>query len=232
MSLLSTIHQLNQECEEKKDDLLKQREASLLEKRTVAKSMAVAKLLEDYQNKMTDSAKTLNKDDTPRKEAKLFEWSYSESVSFNGCFLLDLLKKGALLEDLQKFMDEKEGKDNFKLYWVTLPKSVGYGKDRKYALFVSWNKDNWDQLDELTNKRRQTSMHKTEVVSDSMTPEQPKNRRPIPKPRQKFQKAHQNSSSGDESEQKPKKSFRREPNGKPQQPREKREPRQPQQTKK
>ena len=225
MSLLSTIHQLNQECEEKKDDLLKQREASLLEKRTVAKSMAVAKLLEDYQTKMTDSAKTLNKDDTPRKEAKLFEWSYSESVSFNGCFLLDLLKKGVLLEDLQKFMDEKEGKDNFKLYWVTLPKTVGYGKDRKYALFVSWNKDNWDQLDELTNKRRQPRVRKNEVVSDSMAPEQPnKNRRPIPKPRQKFQKPLENSSSGDEPEQKPKKFFRREPNGKQQ--------RQPQQTKK
>ena len=63
-------------------------------------------------------------------------------------------------------MDEKEGKDNFKLYWVTLPKTVGYGKDRKYALFVSWNKDNWDQLDELTNKRRQPRVRKNEVVSD------------------------------------------------------------------
>src|SRR5690348_14484247 len=121
MSLLSTVQQLNQECEKNKDDLIKQRQDMLQEKRTVAKGMAVAKIMEDYATKMKESAKTLNKDDSPRQEAKLFEWAYSESVEFNECYLLDLFKKGGLVEDLQKFMDEKEGKDNFKVYWVSLP---------------------------------------------------------------------------------------------------------------
>lgn len=160
MSLLDTVQQLNKECESKKEDLVKQRQDSLQEKRTVAKSMALAELLKDYQNTMKESAQTLNKDNSPRKEAKLYGWSYNDSVSFNGCYLLDLFKKGGLTRELQEFIDEKEGKDCFKLYWVSLPNPKpmkGNDRDRKYdrkyALFISWDKEDWPRITDMQTRR-------------------------------------------------------------------------------
>lgn len=165
MSLLDTVQQLNKECESKKEDLVKQRQDSLQEKRAVAKSMALAELLKDYQNTMKESAQTLKKDNTPRKEARLYVWSYKDAVTFNGCYLLDLFKKGGLTQELQEFIDEKEGKDCFKVYWASLfkskPKMKGKDQnqkyvrkqDQKYGLFISWDKEDWPRITEMQTRR-------------------------------------------------------------------------------
>ena len=155
-NLINTITKLNDNYMDHKDEIQKQRQVELEEKRKQARDEAMQAIIKDCDAKLKTAATTPGRKDEPKKEARIFEWKFSENLQFNGCYLRDLLNKGDLLEEIQVWFDQNHaGSENervFKVYYTL----VGHprNEDRKYALFVSWDQADWNRIDDLLNRTK------------------------------------------------------------------------------
>lgn len=176
-TLIDEVTQLNQYYEANKETIQKERQTELEEKRKAARTEALNKITENCVQTIKETASGPGrKEGTPRKEAKLYEWKYSDDVKFNGCYLRDLLNKGNLLEELQAWFDKthagKDGSRVFKVYYTMMggPNIMRRPQDRRYAIFVSWDQQDWDRIDELIQRTKQR--FEMESNEDDDQPEQ------------------------------------------------------------
>lgn len=161
-TLIDEVTQLNQYYEANKEKILQERQKDLEEKRAAARTEALNKITENCAQTMKETASGPGrKEGTPRKEAKLYEWKFNDDVKFNGCYLRDLLNKGNLLQELQAWFDKthpgKDGTRVFKAYYTMMggPNVLRRPQDRRYAIFVSWDQQDWDRIDELIQRTKQ-----------------------------------------------------------------------------
>ena len=184
MSLFDKVQQLNKECEENKEELMAKRKEELEQKRKIAREEALKTITEGCVEKMEEAAKSPTKNNEPRKEARIYEWNFSDQVQFNNCFLRDLLNKGNLLADLQEWFDTNhagpDGKRMFKVYYTKLGRSRPkyQNNDRKYGIFVSWNQDDWERIDNLLNNMNDRFKGTHQPHNNQPRNNQPRNNQP------------------------------------------------------
>ena len=136
----------NQKYEQNKDEIRKARVTELQEKRGKACSVAKEKILDNYEQKMKDSA-----EQSARKWAILFEWAHEDDLKVEDCYLWPLLTRGELLAQLQAHFDEKHmvnGERKFTVYCHESKK-----KDATvYSVSVSWDVDKFDSLQKKNSR--------------------------------------------------------------------------------
>lgn len=161
-TLIEQVQELNSHYEENKDTIQENRQKELEEKRKAARAEALGKITENCVDNIKQAASGPGrKDGSPRMEAKLFEWKFSEDMQFNGCYLRDLLNKGNLLEELQEWFDKNhpgsDGNRVFKVYYTMMggPNVNRRAQDRRYAIFVSWDQEDWDRIDQLIQRTKE-----------------------------------------------------------------------------
>lgn len=205
-TLIDEVLQLNQQYETNKDKLRDQRQLEIEEKRTVARKVAVEAITQNCVKTIKEAALSPGRnEDTPRKEAKLFEWKYSDDIKFNGCYLRDLLNKGNLLEELQALFDRnhpgKDGARAFKVYYTMMggPNVMRHPQERRYAIFVSWDQPDWPRIEGLLQRTKQRfeqdsldSQDEYEAPPTQQAHPQPQQARP-PRPQSNFRPSRQQS---------------------------------------
>lgn len=158
-TLIEELHNLNQNFLDNKESIQEQRKKDLEKKRQDARVTALNAITDNCCTLMKEAANSSGRtEDTARKEAKLYEWKFSDDCDFNGCYLRDLLNKGNLLEELQMWFDKAhpgpDGSRVFKVYYTMLGSNGRLDSDRRYAIFVSWDQDDWERIDDLIQRTK------------------------------------------------------------------------------
>src|SRR3989337_2184503 len=103
-SLLEQVQAANQYYLDNTEMVESKRLQQLAQKRQEARTSALADIasnrVEIIKRASCSKGRSVN---SARKEAKLYEWKFSDDTQFNGCYLSDLLNKGNLLDDLQSW---------------------------------------------------------------------------------------------------------------------------------
>lgn len=158
MSLFEQLTELNQYYLDNKEAVETEHQKNLDNKREQARQLALETITKDCVEKMKTSAANPGRNGCARKEAKLYEWKFSDDCVFNGCYLRDLLNKGNLLDELQLWFDTnhsgEEGKRVFTVYYTMIGGGAQRSNNRRYAIIVSWNEDDLDRINNLIQRTK------------------------------------------------------------------------------
>ena len=87
------------------------------------------------------------------KGCQLRKWCMTDNLAFNeNHYLLDLLNKGTLLEEMQAWLDETYGDNNFLIYYHKVRKTKN-----EFAVALSWDSENFESLKEIIKHNREHS---------------------------------------------------------------------------
>jgi hypothetical protein len=156
-TLIEEVTRLNNEYVENIDTYADRRKVELDKKRQEARALALKAITDGCEDKIRAAATFPGRTDgEPRREARIYEWKHNEEQTYNGCYLRDLLNKGPLLDELQMWFDQHhsapEGGRAFMVYYV--PLASNQPNDRKYGIFVSWDKNSWNRIGELIQRNK------------------------------------------------------------------------------
>jgi hypothetical protein len=131
----------------------KERSAILEDKRKQG-SVELVELLKEL---IPDKLRSYSKQG--RSEARIFEFKFSDECKFGGCFAKDLLTKGTVISDLQKWFDsehaDEQGNRAFLIYFNRVGRPKENPADNKFAVFVNWDSSKWEGIQERLNRRHE-----------------------------------------------------------------------------
>jgi hypothetical protein len=140
--LANTIKQLNQNYDTNKEQVIQDITLKWNMKQTQANIDAMNAILLNHEQRMLDSA------ECGLKESRIFDWFHSAMLTFNGCYLNQLLTRGTLLQVLQSELDQRHGVNEFKVYYMMHYR----GGDKLNMIIVSWNQDDFSRIDGIIEK--------------------------------------------------------------------------------
>ena len=99
-------------------------------------SKAFEKITKDSDKKMREAAAE------GRSSARLFNWKYCEdpndnTYKFNGVRIMDLIKKGDLLEKLRNHFNPTNSSDGYRTGWSE-DKKKSNNNPREFYIYVTW----------------------------------------------------------------------------------------------
>jgi hypothetical protein len=160
-TLYDTVQRLNAEYDpaSRTTDLPARRQQACIEAQTT--------ILAEHEPKILEAARQ------GRKTTRIYEWGYADKLQFCGIYLRDLLNRATLLAMLQTQIDTLHGADRFKIYHG----AVGFRDDnqplsaRRYAVYVSWEHDDFERIDQMIQSHLEKTRENTvQVPSTDRSP--------------------------------------------------------------
>lgn len=163
-SLLDEVTKLN-------DAYTSNPEEVLTKARAVALEQALSSLLtnSDARELFERGVKTSAAEG--KKTYRLAAWRLSDSLKYNGRFLLDLLNKSELLDMMQDWLDEHYKTESMR--FRVFHHKVKNTRDQ-FALTVSWDQERFDSIDEIIERNKTVAAeHRAARASDEDRPRPP-----------------------------------------------------------
>ena len=149
--LLGELQQLAQDYHNDPEKVESARQTGLQERRNQACLEAMKAIMKGHEGEMRDSARV------GHQSAAIYRWQHSDQTRFNDCYLRDLLNKGDLIDRLQQAFDELHGQGCFQVYSTVIGRADSYPdmSSRRYGVFVSWNTEDFERLQEMNRATRE-----------------------------------------------------------------------------
>ncbi len=162
--LIAHAKQLNQNYNEKKDEINAEREARRKEhEQRVEENRQKGSnaLFEHLKSLIPEKIKTYA--GYGKTEARIFEFTFGEEIKFENCFAKDLLSKGSVIKDLQTWLDDEhadvdaDGKKHraFLVYFNMVGRLQYDRTANKFAVFVNWDESSWPSILERVERGSQ-----------------------------------------------------------------------------